>query len=246
MATTSTHQPLSLTQWRPEIMKKSQLFTTGRILASACLGVVMTFGASAAVVDLNPTDEGRINLTDGNVRKGNIGGGRAIRTGTSATDEHFQGFMIFDTSSVVDPLTGAVLNFEIWDPVQGSPGNLQLFGVSSTAGFDALADDTELNNIITNGGALIQDLGEVAPGVQNIDVTAFVMTEIGNGNPTIGFLFKHANVTDSGGVVDMYQINDSNDPAAQRPELSLTTIPEPTSLALLGLGGLLVARRRRG
>ena len=48
-------------------MKKPQLFTTGRVLAASCLGVVAAFGSAADDVTLAPTDQGRVNLTSGNV-----------------------------------------------------------------------------------------------------------------------------------------------------------------------------------
>ncbi|MGB1123663.1 MAG: hypothetical protein ACPG4Q_00530, partial [Phycisphaeraceae bacterium] len=204
-------------------MKKTQLFTTGRILSAACLGIVAAFGASADDVTLAPTDQGRINLTNGNTRAGGLSDGRTVRAGTNANDFLFEGFMVFDTAGVAGPLNSASLDFEIGNIV-GSPGGLQVYGVSSAAGFDTSLDNTELNSMVTNGGALIQNLGSVGLGTLNTNVTAFVNAQRVAGNSTVGFLFKHDPITYDG-INDQFQIYDSNDGAAtQFPELNLSSV----------------------
>jgi len=209
-------------------MKKPQLFTTGRILAAACLGVVVAFGASADDVALTPTDQGRINLTNGNTRNSNgLADGRSIRTGTNGGDFHFHGFTIFDTSGVAGPLNNASFDFEVAAiGTQGSPGDLEIWGVSSTAGFDTVIDNTESNNMVTDGGVLLQNLGVVTPGTQSVDVTSFANAQRVAGNSTFALMLKHSNVSFDG-TPDFYQVWDSNDSptsVTQYPELSLSTV----------------------
>lgn len=231
------------------MMKLSHKTVAGCLAAAAMsLAGMSATQVQADVITLanNTTVQGRINGNDFS-QPGTISEGRTIRAGTTAGNAEFRGYMLFDTSSFLDPVASAILSYETATPA-GSPGSYEVYGVSVAAGFDTAI------NTVGERTALFQAPGTVnatllsteasAVGVVNIDVTAFLNAERGNGNNVVAFVF--AEVAPSlNGVLDLIQIYDSNDPGVQNPQLELTAVPEPTSLALMGLGALAMVRRRR-
>lgn len=113
--------------------------------------------------------------------------------------------------------------------------------------------------LIINGEVVIQD-GEVVPGgtfdLATADFTANGGDQVFNANfLSQDYGFTRLGVSDqqaleaylrglSGGDTNFDIISDVR--YDNVPDGRIVVIPEPTSLALLGLGGLLVARRRRG
>lgn len=116
----------------------------------------------------------------------------------------------------------------------GGTGTVTISGLN-----DALTYDLEIvaNMLaVTTFGATVTDPNSGGSG-------AYTGAAIHNGgtNPIQPFTLSGLQTDGSGNVV----IDFTNSPVIIGA-LTLTAVPEPGSMALLGLGGLLVARRRRG
>ena len=218
-------------------------------VASLCVAALLGGSAQADIISLanNSNVQGRINGNDFS-KPGGISEGRTIRAGTTGANAEFRGFMVYDTSSFAGPVTSATLTFEI--QLGAGLTNIDVYGVSTSEGFDGsidtLAERTALFNSPESSAVLLDTLlisGLSNNDVINVDATSFVSDERGSSNNIVGFLFVESDPS-LDGTANLFQIYDSNDPSVQNPQLEL--VPEPSSFALLGLGGLLIARRRRG
>ncbi|MEO0475205.1 MAG: PEP-CTERM sorting domain-containing protein [Planctomycetota bacterium] len=124
---------------------------------------------------------------------------------------------------------------------------------------------------ITNGGTNQSFLGSATSGTQNgaawealdtqfggdIDLRIVLDTTLGAGSwnvtffakPTADATYQVVRSTENLANEDIDSVGvarSSGDISGSITSFSLTSVPEPGSLALLGLGSLLVARRRRG
>lgn len=116
-------------------------------------------------------------------------------------------------------------------------------GLDYNAGLSNGLDVSEFTSLTSLGIYAVPDTsangGTVVPLALDFSAAeAELITEITNGSE---FQLIIA-VTDAADDITFSGVGNTFDPGAP----SLTFVPEPTSLALLGLGGLLVARRRRG
>lgn len=230
----------------------SLLFSNTKTLG-LCTAAAVTLcgiGVSQAQADIitlpnSINQQGRIN--DSFSQPGTLSEGRTIRFGTTGGNAEFRGYMIFDTASFVGGVGTATLTYEISTTITGSaPGAFTVYGVSVDAGFDGVINSAgERQALFESAGgpnATVVSSGAFATGVNIVDVTSFVSTERGNTNNVVAFLFVEDAPTFDG-AANLGQVIDSNDPGTN-PQLELV-VPEPSSLALLGLGALACVRRRR-
>lgn len=215
-----------------------------RVVFSLLASLTLASVSNAATI--STSDEGRLRLSD-STYIGNAAG-RSIRGGDNASNIVFEGFIIFDTSSVISSNVTATLIFGIGE-VLGAPGDLEVYGVSSSVGFDSVADtQTEIDAVIADGGILLHTLSSPGTGIQNLDVSSFIDSERNGGNDVVGFLYKATSIV-ANSTQDVYTIYDSNDTEVENfttePLLELTVIPEPSTAILAGLGLMGVCFRRR-
>ncbi len=143
--------------------------------------------------------------------------------------------------------TGSQIAFEVYGSIGGDPAN----GPDST---NVLAS-TGLLDI--GGGTNNLDFYNAAPNfsaVLNAGETYWFGANVIGGGQNVGPYQVGGHTQNSGGIVDNGTFWFSNDPTGVNfdgrgftPEMafSVSIVPAPASLALLGMGGLVATRRRR-
>lgn len=140
--------------------------------------------------------------------------------------------------SLLNLSNGAQPSFWVADKVGafGQASDLTL-EVNGTGGGTNIAQLVITTNAIGGEGAIDDDATQVTLGLNaEINVAAGVNEVIGSGLLTVEGL----------GVIDDGFYNNSESWISGDGNVTVGVIPEPSSFALLGLGGLLIARRRRG
>jgi len=155
------------------------------------------------------------------------------------------GWVALDLGSVLSQLD----QLYIWNERENNTRNTKLYNVyyasTPTVGLPGEPGQQALSaDVGASGGA--GDYDFASGGWTQIGSTADMSDRFDAGEGTIA-----NDVVALGGISARYIAIEmlSNDGDANRvglAEVVITQIPEPSSLALLGLGGLLIARRRRG
>jgi hypothetical protein len=245
-------------------MEKNRMETRKLILSAVAAGAcVFGMSASAGVYDLGVDS---FSLLDGAGGTGDTATnvnffsaaalpyatGMYVRERSDALNERKVDMNVnFDVSGIAaaeDVLT-ATLTFDAYQ--------LSAIGVTNT-GFDL--EIGQLTAAFTYAGATINGVAQT-PAIDVItspslvypvtsyifDVTAIVQDWVDGGAGNFGFLFDMSATVNNGmGFAD--SIGDTHQDgttATNMMNLNITTTPEPGSLALLGLGGLAMIRRRR-
>ncbi|WP_435892615.1 PEP-CTERM sorting domain-containing protein [Oceaniferula spumae] len=222
-----------------------------RLLASACTIATLS-SLSAATTILNPSADGTyFQVSAGTDERVNNDVGRAGRNDGNTFD--FVGLIIFDISSFttvdLNTATNITLTYSL-----GAQDNTPPLDQIQIEYIGTFADDTLGTNGMNGASATAIAMG-AAPIVQTLfsgaasagnnqtlDVTSISSDTFANQYAAFRF-------TDPNGGTHQWDIGDTTGTptgtAIPAATLSITPVPEPSSVALLGLGGLALILRRR-
>ena len=213
------------------------------------------FGTSAAIANtanvsggtfgdfLDVEDGGILNFSDGS-----IGSSGEVLSGGVA---NISGGVIGSSFNVRDGGVATITNGEIGSSFRPNAGSEVTISGGQAVGFFANEGDTTISGGDFDNTSIF-GFHNLSGSELNLIGTEFFLD--GEAVGTSGIITDR-DVTLTGTLLDGTAIsfvlnsdtslNALNDVFAADSTLAVTVIPEPTSLALLGLGGLLLARRRR-
>ena len=236
--------------------------TTFSLAALAAVGV-LAVGTPASAMTITSDGGGANNARDTNndgIGDNTVDPSRLNVRAFNPTPNNIQvGVISFELAPLAPGETydTASLTLDFLNVSGNPPYNVDLYGLtrSPTAGPGAIAADYFEGALDATNTLIADNFVTTATPTGSVTTDASANTNLVaflNANATTGpgqfVLFRINNDADESGVNNRgYQFggNAAGDDGNQ-PTLTFTTIPEPASLALLGLGGLmLLARRKR-
>ena len=221
------------------------------LAAAASLALLIGFGpgTTASAVDINPFETGRVADDNGDELGDNntLAGGSALIVGDSSNNtSEFRSVFEFDISGDTAainaaPATGGVtFSISISNKLNAAPD------------FDLIALAADEDGVVDNddfqaAGTLVQSFSAADFEIDDTvmaDVTSFVQADSAASQQFSSFRLQVSNpalFNNGNGNADafFFGTNGSNDATLS------VVIPEPASLALLGLGALAMVSRRR-
>jgi hypothetical protein len=189
--------------------------------------------------------------------------GFTLRVGSNGTDNANKGraavyvFKLPNLGAIADPFSSASLSFGLKSIVAGSAREADLYGLGRRAAADVAATDYYIGDDAdpTDATLIQQDIMTPSStaestistdGGGSANLLAYLNAQYASGAGVGEYVFLRLNP--DGGVnttqgYDVYTANELEE--TRRPTISFTAIPEPSSVALLALGGLALAWRRR-
>ena len=151
---------------------------------------------------------------------------------TTGSDHYYNSRNVFmqvslDGLPAAGMIENATLNIHV---VQSSAGGAYLYHKLDASSATGLASQQIL------GDRLVRQVGGAAPGWLAIDVTDFIKSDLSRDHNWAAFSFNKINFQSLKFA--------SGEDAVYAPYLSVTAVPEPAALGLLGLSGLALLRRR--
>ena len=221
-----------------------------------CLGCLLVTSVTSADVTVNPTAD---TYVDSNNPDSDLGGDLFFVANDNGNRDRFS-LIRFDISSFSGTLAGAQLG--LFDEIGDASEIFDVYGLNESA--DTWTESLTHNQAVTAGLADTSIVGGFVTtnAFGGAPLTSFT-DPAGDGTAhdafdvTSGSIFDFLNADTDGLVSFVIVESDVDAPgtgfssrestvAVQRPLLTLTAVPEPSSIMLLtGLCGLVAARRRR-
>lgn len=155
---------------------------------------------------------------------------RTVGSQSFFSSSRFEEFIVYDTSTslslVIESLIISDASYDFTGlPSLDSGASIDLG--TNGAGFELRGIAAHSNNFLNLVGGIAQGDGAITTGVQNYD---FTILDVDG---------------DIRGYVDGHVLFDSNGDSAGGEQIVINVIPEPTSLFLIGIGGLALINNRR-